>query len=115
MAAGIVIAVVVIELMPQALEITTFKNQNTTRTKRLLLSASFAIPILLGATIGLWGFRDRSEVLKFSLLAFTAGILILASVEETLTEAHQRPKSNWGAICLISGFALFALLSAYFD
>lgn len=95
--------------------IATFKNKNTTRSKRLLLSASFAIPILLGATVGFWGVRGGSELLKFSLLAFTAGILILASVEEMLTEAHQRPKSNWGALCLVSGFALFALLSAYFE
>ena len=95
--------------------IATFKNQNTTRTTRLLLSASFAIPMILGATVGFWGVRGGSELLKFSLLSFTAGILILASVEEMLTEAHERPESNWAAMFLVFGFALFALLSAYFE
>ncbi len=95
--------------------IATFKNKSTTRGKRLLLSASFAIPILLGATVGYWGVRNGSDLLKFSLLAFTAGILLLVSVEEMLTEAHQRPESNWAAISLVSGFALFALLSVYLE
>jgi zinc transporter, ZIP family len=95
--------------------IATFKNQNTNRVKRLLLSASFAIPIFLGATIGFWGVRGGSQLLKLSLLAFTAGILLVASVEEMLTEAHERPESKWAAFFLVAGFALFALLSSYFE
>lgn len=95
--------------------IATFKNKGTSRGKRLLLSASFALPIFLGATVGYWGVRGGPELLKFSLLAFTAGILILASVEEMLTEAHERPESSFAAIFLVCGFALFALLSVYFD
>lgn len=85
------------------------------RGKRLLLSASFAIPIFLGATVGYWGVKDSKEVVKLSLLAFVAGILLTVSIEEMLTEAHDRPDSKWAAFALAGGFALFTLLAVYLE
>ena len=97
-----------------------FKGQKTTRARRLFLSASFAVPILLGSTIGYWLVRGRPELLKLSLLAFTAGVLTTVAVEQMLTEAHQRkegePKAEEAplyVLALVGGFTLFAFLSAY--
>lgn len=93
--------------------IATFKAKGLSRSKRIILSVSFAIPILLGATVGFWGVRNSSELVKLSLLAFTAGILLTVAIEEMLTEAHEKPESKWAAMFLTGGFALFTLLSIY--
>ena len=95
--------------------IATFKNKGVPRAKRILLSASFALPILTGATLGYWAVRGQPEWVKLGLLAFTAGILLTVAVEEIVTEAHAEEDSRWASLFLIGGFALFALLSAYFE
>ncbi len=96
--------------------IATFKDKGVPRRRRILLSLSFAVPVLLGATVGYWGVRDLPEVYKFALLAFTAGILLTVAVEEVVGEAHETIEdSRWASIVLVGGFALFALISVYFD
>ncbi len=95
--------------------IATFKDQGVPRARRMLLAASFAIPILLGATIGFFGVRGGPEILKLSLLAFTAGILVSVAVEEMLPEAHEAGEPRLAPLALVSGFALFALISVYFE
>ena len=93
--------------------IATFKNQGIPRRTRLLLAAALTIPIFLGATIGYWAVRGQPEIVKMSLLAFTAGILTTVVVEEIVPEAHEGEDSRWAALALVGGFALFALLSVY--
>lgn len=100
--------------------IATLKEAGVPRRRRLLLSASFAAPIFLGATVGYWAVRGQPELLKFGLLAFAAGILIAIAVEEMIVSAHRSldeaglKESRWATMWLVGGFALFALLSAYF-
>lgn len=55
------------------------------------------------------------QIVKFSLLAFTAGILISVSVEEMLTEAHIKPDPTFASVALPAGFAQFALLTVYLE
>lgn len=93
--------------------IATFKARQVKKRTRLLLSASFAIPIFIGATVGYWAVRDSPEIVKLTLLAFVAGILLTVALEEMLTEAHDRPDSRWAALFLSGGFALFTFLSVY--
>ena len=94
--------------------IATFKNAGLPRGKRLLLSASFAIPILLGTTIGYWAVRGQSDAVKFALFAFTAGILLTVAVEEIVVQAHESGKdSSWASLFLVGGFALFAAITVY--
>jgi ZIP family zinc transporter len=97
--------------------IATFKRQGMSRWTRLLLAASFVAPILLGTTLGYWVVRGRPELVKLGLLAFTAGVLVLAAVEEMLPEAHQNEELHEeprvAALIFVGGFALFALLSTY--
>lgn len=93
--------------------IATFKNRGFGRKTRLLLSASFAIPIFLGTAIGYFAVRGQPEIIKYSLLAFTAGILLTVVIEEMLPEAHEEKDVPLSAMLLVGGFALFGLISAY--
>jgi ZIP family zinc transporter len=96
--------------------IANFKDKGETRTRRLLLSASFVLPCLLGATIGYWLLRGGSETLQLAGLAFTAGILVLAAVEDMLQEAHEAAEdSRLSAAFFVGGFALFTLVASYFE
>jgi zinc transporter, ZIP family len=94
--------------------IANFKGQGVARGKRLLLGALFAVPILLGTTVGYWGVRGQPEIYKLALLAFTAGILLTVAIEEMIPEAHKEGDARLATACLVGGFALFALLSVYF-
>lgn len=94
--------------------IAQFKSAGVARARRLALAASFAVPVLLGATVGYWLLRGQSENLKFAALAFVAGMLTLAAVEELTPEAHEViPDGRLSAAALLGGFALFTLVSAY--
>lgn len=94
--------------------IATFKNKGVGRAKRMLLSASFTIPILLGTTIGYWAVRGQPDTVKFGLLAFTAGILLTVAIEEIVVQAHEAGEdSSWATLFLVGGFALFAAITAY--
>jgi ZIP family zinc transporter len=94
--------------------IATFKDAGLPRSKRLLLSASFALPVVLGATIGFWIVRGQSELFKLVLLAFTAAILLVAAVEDIMTEAHSKADdARLQQLALTGGFALFMLLALY--
>lgn len=94
--------------------IATFKNAGVSRRNRLLLAAAFALPMMLGVTLGYWGVRGQSELVKFSLLAFTAGILTTVVVEEIVPESHKEgTDSRLATAFFVGGFALFALLAEY--
>lgn len=72
-----------------------------------------ALAISTLPALGYWAVRGQPEVVKMSLLAFTAGILIPVIVEEALPQAHEGEKARGAALALVGGFALFALLSVY--
>jgi ZIP family zinc transporter len=98
--------------------IATFKKQSLSRTQRLLIAASFALPILIGTTVGYWAVRDAPEIYKFALLSFTAGILTTVAMEEIMSHAHEESEeeeSGWQTLGLSLGFSLFILLSAYLE
>jgi ZIP family zinc transporter len=94
--------------------VAAFKRLGASRRTRVLLSASFAVPVLLGATVGFWAVQGQPELLKLALLAFTAGILTTVVVEEMVPEAHRHGDARLATIMFVGGFALFALISAYF-
>lgn len=93
-----------------------FKEKGVPRAKRLLLSASLTAPVLLAASAGYWLLRGQSETLKLSALVFTAGVLAVAAVEQMITQAHEsKPDSRWSVLAFSGGFALFVLVSSYFE
>ena len=91
-----------------------FKRRGVPRRRRLLLAASFAVPILFGATFGYFAVRDAPELVQLSLLAFTAGILVTVGVEEIAPQA-ERCEPRQASLALVGGFTLFAFVSAYLE
>ncbi|MGA7615233.1 MAG: ZIP family metal transporter [Thermoanaerobaculia bacterium] len=95
--------------------IARFRSEGMSRRNRLLLSAGFALPIFLGATIGYFGLRGAPLVARLAVLAFTAGILMTLVVEEIIPVAHDENESHFAAVIFMAGFVLFTALSLYVD
>ena len=95
--------------------IATFRKLGVPRRRRILLAASFALPILIAVSLGYWAVRQAPDIYKLSLLALTAGILVTVAVEEMVTQAHATEDTRWDTLALVGGFALFALISVYFE
>ena len=95
--------------------IANFRDKGVSRRRRLLLSASFAIPVVGAAALAYLFLRGQSEAVQMSALVFVAGLYILAAVEDMLEEAHESAvDSRWSALSFLGGFALFLLVSAGF-
>ena len=96
--------------------VANFKAKNTSRARRLLITASFAVPVLAGAALSYFLLRGQSEALQLAALAFTAGLLLTAASEEIIVEAHEAAADSRSAVLAISGgFVLFALVASYFE
>lgn len=94
--------------------IADFKAKGLPRGKRLLLSASFAAPVLAGASLSYLSLRDMGDAVKYAALVFTAGLLLVAAVEEMIREAHAADADNrLSTASFVAGFALFTLVSGY--
>jgi ZIP family zinc transporter len=55
--------------------IATMRRAGISRGRRILLAAGFAVPIVLGATLGFFALRDAPEIITLSMLALTGGAL----------------------------------------
>ncbi len=89
-----------------------FRDKGMGRAKRLLVSASFALPVIGAAVLAHFVLRDQGEHVKLAALVFVAGLYTLAAVEDMIREAHQSAEdSRWSALCLLAGFALFLIVS----
>lgn len=96
--------------------IANFKHRGAPRAQRLILSASFVLPCLLGASVGFWLLRGQAESMQLAALAFTAGILLLAAVEDMLKEAHEVAEdTRASAAFFLGGFILFTVVSSLFQ
>ena len=96
--------------------VANFKDKGLPRSKRLLLSASFAIPIVAAALVSYFLLRGQSAVVQLTVLAFIAGLLLVAATEEIIGEAHEAAgDTKASALALVGGFVLFALVSSYFE
>ena len=94
--------------------IAAFRSAGASRSRRILLSAAFAIPVLVGAVIGYWGLRETADIYKYIVLAAAGGILLTASIEEMIVEAHETEDTPMTTLSLVIGFALFAFIAVYF-
>ena len=92
--------------------IANFRAKGIGRWKRLLISASFAVPVLGAAVLAYYALRGQSETVKMAALVFVAGLYTLAAVEDMLREAHESAEdSRWSAASFLFGFALFLVVS----
>lgn len=96
--------------------IANFKRHGTPRSRRLLISASFLIPVLAGALLSFLVLRHQAETIQLAALAFTGGLLLVAAAEEIVGEAHAAAcDKRWSSLAISGGFVLFALVASYFE
>lgn len=96
----------------------SMKRAGIPRARRLLFMAAFAIPIFVGALLGFFLLRDRSDAFTAGVLAFTAGALTTLVIEELAPEAHEAreaPHPRAAGAVFVSGFLLFFLLTILFE
>lgn len=95
--------------------IANFRAKGASRRRRLLLSASFALPVVGAALLAYFVLRGQDESFKMAGLVFVAGLYTLAAVEDMLREAHDGSEdTRWSAISFLAGFALFLVVSGGF-
>ncbi len=93
--------------------IANMKEKGIERSKRMMLSALFVVPVLSAAVLAYYVLRDQSEAWKMGSLAFTAGLLAVAAVEDIISEAHESAEdSRWSIVAFTGGFVLFTFVSA---
>jgi zinc transporter, ZIP family len=91
-----------------------FRDEGVARKRRYIIIATFPIPVFVGATLGFWLLRGSGETIQNVALAFIVGVLLLATVEDTLPQADEPHPPRWiSTISFAGGFALFGLLSSY--
>lgn len=95
--------------------IATFRDAGVARSRRMLLSVSFVVPVLAGALLSYFLLRGQPEAYQLTALAFIAGMLLVAAAEDIMSEAHDvYPPSKLSSFALICGFGLFAAVAGYF-
>lgn len=96
--------------------IASMKENGVPRSRRIVLSASFAIPVVGMAMVAYFLLRDVDQAWKLAALAFVAGLLSLAAVEDMISEAHESSEdTKWSMLSFTAGFVLFVLVSAGFE
>ncbi|HEY3274789.1 MAG TPA: hypothetical protein VGJ92_13545 [Methanocella sp.] len=93
--------------------VSLFREQGVRRNLRLLLSLAFVVPVLAGTTIGYLFLNGQPIILKYIILAFTAGVITTLVVEEIVPLAHKNGEARLAALQFIFGFALLTFISAY--
>ncbi len=93
--------------------IANFKAKNIPRAVRIALSVLFSAPVLIAASLSYAFLRGQDEAVKMATLAFSAGMLTVAVVEDIIREAHESAEdTRWSAVAFIAGFVAFIFVSA---
>lgn len=93
--------------------VATFQAHDVPRRRRIALSASFLLPVLLAAVAAFLLLRDRPESWQYTALVATAGLFTVAAFEDMIQEAHETTDDRRSStIALIAGFVLFVFVSA---
>ena len=93
-----------------------FRRKKVPRRRRLMLSASFMLYVIVAAVGAFTFLRNTSRTVQLAVLVFIAGLLVVAAVEDMLREAHgAREDTRRSVLAFVGGFSLFALVSAGFD
>jgi ZIP family zinc transporter len=112
---GLVLAIgqVLADLPEGFAAMSTLRSNDVPRSRRLLLSASFLLPVLVAAVLSFLLLRNRPENWKYIALVGTAGLFTVAAFEDMITEAHEAiDESRYSSLALIAGFVLFVFVSA---
>lgn len=93
--------------------VANMRDKDVPRIRRVLLSASFAVPVLAAAVGAYYLLRNQSEVFQMGGLVFVAGLLTVAAVEDMIGEAHESADDVQSSVlAMVGGFVLFTFVSA---
>jgi ZIP family zinc transporter len=93
----------------------SLRDQGVSRAIRLGAAASLSVPVFVGAGLGFWLLRGESGPIQNTALAFVAGMLLLATIEDLVPEADEpKARRSVTTAAFSAGFAFFALISLYF-
>lgn len=94
--------------------ISNFRDDHVSRSTRLMVAGSFAVPALGGALGGYWLLRGSPSWVEGTALAAVVGLLLLATVEDLVPEADEPEAARWiSTASFVAGFAFIVLLSSY--
>lgn len=93
--------------------IAAFKDKKLNRKLRIILNFMASLPVIGGALLGYFLISGEPIIIKYSVLAFTAGILLTVTAEEIIPESHRNGEARLAALVLVVSFAIFVLLSTY--
>lgn len=94
----------------------TLKEQETSRKFRISVSAGLSLLCILGAIGAYFITHDQSKNVKYTLIAFTAGMYIRAAVEDMVEKSHSKiGKSSSGQMAFLSGFVTYMVGNAYLE
>lgn len=89
-----------------------FRNKQVSRKWRLMISASFVVPPIVGAGIGYLLLRGAGEDIEHAALGFIVGVLLLATVEDMVPQADEPGVARWiSTLSFAGGFIFFVILS----
>ncbi|KZD11977.1 ZIP family metal transporter [Oceanibaculum pacificum] len=95
--------------------IAVFRAEGVRRRARIMIAVSFLAPLLGSAAVGYLLLRDAEPALQNAALAFVVGVLLLATVEDTLPEGDKpQPPRRFSTAAFAVGFAGMVLFSGYF-
>lgn len=96
--------------------IANFRHRGMRARRRLLVCASFPVPVLAGAILSYWLLHGQSGPIRLLALAFIGGLLLVAAAEEIVGEAHEVAcDKRWTSLAISAGFVLFALVASYLE
>lgn len=94
--------------------IAQLRSRDVTRKVRLGAAASLFVPVLAGAAGGYWLLRDQSDAMQNTALAFVAGLLLLATIEDLVPQADEPETPRWiTTSAFAAGFCFFALVALH--
>lgn len=103
--------------MPGGFAVTAdLSHDNISRFKRLSIAAGLVVPVSVAAVTGMLALQGRSDMVQNTVLMVIAGMLLLATIEDTIPEGDApRPPRVISTIAFGSGFVALALSSHYLN
>ncbi len=95
--------------------IAAFKEKKINRNIRIILNLLASLPVLAGALAGYFLINGQPIIIKYAVLAFTAGVLLTVTAEEIIPESHRNGEARLAALVLVVSFGIFVLLSTYIN
>lgn len=94
--------------------IANFRMQGLPRTRRFVMIGMVPLPPVVGALIGFLALRSAGDVVQSGAIALMVGVLLLATVEDTVPEGDKpQPPRRYSSLSFALGFAFMLVLNAF--